>query len=408
MDRRNFITTSACMFAAQAFASGWKAPVKNDVKGGFDEMASDLDGAVAWAPYSDGKVRVGIAGEGVCSFGSQFGYQNHPNAEVISCSDLDPIRCKLLQKRTGAKKTYPSCEEMIKNASKDKLAMVYIATDAPSHARLAVMALEHGLHVVSAVPAFFGREQLEYVPKIMEAVKKSGKLYQMNETTAFRQSCYEMRKFYEAGAMGEVVYAEGEYFHCGDLKNGLGVGSYNGWRNGIPPMYYPTHSTGFYTCVTRKRFVETTCIAAPSLVKVYTDGNRYNNPFGSEFAFMKMETGGSARMLVSYDVPCVNGERGRVWGQKGGYDDNSMSFMGDDSQLKNIDFRRHALPKGMPPGAHGGSHGYLTDDFLRAILDPKHRHVVNEKVALDTTICGVYSHLSAMRGGETLKIPAVC
>lgn len=91
----------------------------------------------------------------------------------------------------------------------------------------------------------------------------------------------------------------------------------NGRRNGIPPMYYPTHSTGFYTCVTRKRFVETTC-------------------------------------------------------------------------------------------AHGGSHGYLTDDFLRAILDPKHRHVVNEKVALDTTICGVYSHLSAMRGGETLKIPAVC
>lgn len=407
MNRRNFISATASVFAAQAFASGWKAPEKNEVRGGFDEVASDLDGAQPWEPYSDKKVRVGIAGEGVCSFGSAFGYQNHPNSEVVACTDLNPERCKLLQKRTGAKKTYSSCEDMIKHAAEDKLDMVYIATDAPSHAKLSIMALEHGLHVVCAVPAFLGKEQLELVPKIMDAVKRSGKLYQMNETTAFRQSCYEMRKLYEAGVMGEIVYAEGEYFHCSDLKNGLNVGSYNGWRDGIPPMYYPTHSTAFYTCVTRKRFIETTCIATPSLIKQYTKGNRYNNPYGSEFALMKMETGGSARMIIAYDVPCVNGERGRVWGQKGGYDDAGMCFLGDMAQIKNIDFKRHALPKGMPPGGHGGSHGYLTDDFLRAILDPNHHHVVNEKIALETTICGVYSHMSAMRDAETLKIPVV-
>ena len=121
---------------------------------------------------------------------------------------------------------------------------------------------------------------------------------------------------------------------------------------------------------------------------------------------MKMETGGCARMLVSYDMPCVNGERGRVWGQRGGYDDASMSFLGDPAAAKAVDYRRHGLPQGMPAGSHGGSHGYLTDDFLRAILDPKHRHVVDEKVAVDSTICGVYAHLSALRGGETLKIPS--
>ena len=349
---------------------------------------------------------MGIAGEGVCNFGSAFGYQNHPNVEVVACTDLDPEKRRLLQERTGAKKAYPSCEEMIAHAAEDGLEAVYIATDAPSHARLSILALEHGLHVVCAVPAFLGREQLDMVPKLMEAVRKSGKVYQMNETTAFRQSCYEMRRLYEAGAMGEIVYAEGEYFHCSDLKTGLGVGSYNGWREGIPPMYYPTHSTGFYTCVTRKRFTEVTCIGKPSLVKCYVDGNRYDNPFGSEFALMKTEDGGSARMLVAYDVPCVNGERGRVWGQRGGYDDAKMEFLGDPAAAKAVDYRRHGLPKGMPAGGHGGSHGYLTDDFIHAILDPEHRHVVDAAVAVNTTICGVYAHLSAIRGGETLKIPS--
>jgi hypothetical protein len=32
---------------------------------------------------------------------------------------------------------------------------------------------------------------------------------------------------------------------------------------------------------------------------------------------------------------------------------------------------------------------------------------VDIKTALDTTIAGVYAHMSAMKGGETLKIPTV-
>jgi len=41
----------------------------------------------------------------------------------------------------GAKKTCPSCEEVIKDKS---IEAIYIATDAPSHARLAIMALNQG------------------------------------------------------------------------------------------------------------------------------------------------------------------------------------------------------------------------------------------------------------------------
>ena len=294
--RRGFLGGSAALFAAGGFAAERKDGAK---QGDFDDFhPGDLE-AREWTPFSDRKVRVGIAGEGVCDFGSQFGYQNHPNVEVVAWCDLDPKKCALLQQRTRAQKTYPSCEEMIKNAAADKLEAVYIATDAPSHARLAIMALEHGLHVASAVPAVLGREQLELVPKLLDAVKASGKVYQMNETTAFRESCYSMRKLYEAGELGDIVYSEGEYFHCSGLKVGLGVGSYKGWRDCLPPLYYATHSTGYYTFTTHKRFTEVTCIGRPSALPKCGRPNRYNNRFGSEFAFLKTEEGGSSRMLVA-------------------------------------------------------------------------------------------------------------
>ena len=191
ISRKNFFIGTLAA-AAGLKVSAAQEPAKKIQ--GFDETDAGKLAAQAWTPFSDKKVRVGIAGEGCCSFGSAFGYQNHPNVEVVACTDLDDGRCKLLQQRVKAQKTYPSCEEMIKHAGEDKLEAVYIATDAASHVRLSIMALEHGLNVATAVPAFLGKDQLEFVPRLLDAVKRSGKVYQMNETTAFRPSCYAMRK----------------------------------------------------------------------------------------------------------------------------------------------------------------------------------------------------------------------
>ena len=77
---------------------------------------------------------------------------------------------------------------MIKDKS---IEAVYIATDAPSHARLAIMALEHGKHVVSAVPAVFGFEAEDEAEKLFNAVKKSGMKYMLNETSTFHAALYE-------------------------------------------------------------------------------------------------------------------------------------------------------------------------------------------------------------------------
>ena len=397
ISRKNFFIGSAAVVAA----TGLKAAAPNPVGKiqGFDESnEAKTDGP--WEPFSDKKVRVGIAGYGVCTFGAVFSFQDHPNVEVVAATDLDPERCKKLAQVVHAKRTYRSAEEMIDKEGKNMDA-VFIATDAPSHADLVLRALDRGYHVCSAVPSLWGEEQLDRAPKMIEAVKKSGLVYALFETTAFRPQCIAMRRIYEADGFGVLAYTEGEYFHLKDPKHP--IGSYNGWRIASPPQYYATHSNGFYTCMTHKAFTEVTCVGTRGTLPEYSK-NRYGNPFASEVAFYKTEEGGSARMTRAANLPGYSGELGRCFGTMGCF--RNDRFAGDNSIVKNLKLIRTGLPPGVKNnGHHGGSHPYLTDDFLRAILVPGHKVCVDVATALNTTVSGVYAHLSALKGGETLKIP---
>jgi len=306
----------------------------------------------------------------------------------------------MLAKVTGAKRIYLSCEEMVDKEGKNMDA-VFITTDAPSHARLSIQALNRGYHVAVAVPAVFGEDQLALAEELFATVKKTGLVYALFETTAFRPQCFAMRNIYKAGGFGDMVYTEGEYFHFS--PPGKPIDSYKGWRIGLPPQYYPTHSNGFYTCVTHKAFTEVTCIGKPSIQPAYQPGgNRYKNPYGSEIALFKTEEGGSARMAVAWDLKGYSGEVGRCYGQLGCFRER---YVGDNRLIKDAKLIRTALPPGVENnGHHGGSHPYLTDDFIRAIL-LKRNPCVDVATALNTTVSGIYAHMSAMKGGETLKIP---
>ena len=361
---------------------------------GFEKGQQVTTTADGWKSVSDRKIKVGIAGYGLCKFGATFFYQNHPNVEVVAATDLDPGRCAALAKAVGAPKTYPSCEEMIKDKS---IEAIYIATDAPSHARLAIMALLHDKHVVSAVPAVFGFEAEGDAEKLFNAVKRSGMKYMMNETSTFRADLYEKRIQYQAGALGKVIYSEGEYYH--DFRNGLlGFNPKNGkidlmgWRRGLVPMWYPTHSAAYYTSITGGRFMEVSCLGTKSLYEGFQkENNSYQNPFGTEVAMYRTSEGGVSRMVVAWDMKNAHGEKGRVYGQK--------------SHDKKIDGARPALPPlGVDPGHHGGSHGQLTNNFIESILLDK-KPIVDISDALNMTLSGVIAHKSALKDGEWMKIP---
>jgi predicted dehydrogenase len=345
-----------------------------------------------WKPFSGRKIRVGIVGYGVCRFGAAFGFQDHPNVEIVAVSDLMPDRRRGLMKACRCDKSYESLETLVKD---DKIEAVFVATDAPSHARHCMEVLKHGKHVMTAVPAVYG--SIEDAEKLLETVQKTGLKYMMAETSCFHASCYAMRQIYHAGGFGRLIYSEGEYYHYGPTP----IDSFKGWRIGSPPLWYPTHSTAYYVGVTGKRFTSVSCVGFNAGFPAYRKGaNKYDNPFSDEVALFQTSEGGSSRMLMCKGIRGLVVERGRVFGQQGWME--GTQYHGAAKELPDI--ARPPLPPGVPAGGHGGSHGPLANEFIMSILEDR-EPMVNIYEALAMTVPGIIAHQSALKDAETLKIP---
>jgi len=387
--RRSFL--QAIGLGAAALELQQIAQAEEKVIQGFEKAATDANASKGWKPVSDKKLRVGIVGYGVCRFGAAFSFQDHPNVEIVAVSDLIPDQCAALAKVCRCGKTYPSLEELVKD---DSIEAVFVATDAPSHARHCVEVLKHGKHACSAVPATWG--SIEEGEKLFETVKSTGLKYMMFETSYFHEDLYAMREIYKAGGLGKLVYAEGEYYHYMADP----IPSYKDWRVGLPPQWYPTHSNAYYVGVTAGSFTEVSCMGIPSLISwLKPENNRYKNPFGTEIALFRTSEGGMARMAVSWDTPGVGGEMGRIRGQKGTV---YGKYEGLEKNLPNV--KRPPLPPKVDAGGHGGSHGYLMNEFVTAILQDR-KPLVDVAQALNMTVAGIVAHQSALKDGELLKIP---
>ena len=405
--RRSFLQAigfSTAALGLQRSARSEEKPIQ-----GFEKAPADADASKGWKPVSDRKIRVGIVGYGVCRFGAEFSFQDHPNVSVVAVSDLIPERCAGLAKACRCEKTYPSLEELVKD---ETIEAVFVATDAPSHARHCIEVLNHGKHVCTAVPVFYGN--IEDAERLLECVKKnSGLVYAMFETSVFHDDLYAMEKLYSADVFGHIVYCEGEYCHPHSLGSPP-LGSYKDWRKNGTPMWYPTHATAYYISVTHGSFLDVSCQGTALFDKSKRQPNGIGNIFNSEVGLFRTSEGGLCRIIICGSQGEYL-EAGRIRGEYAGYNwHNGLAggFVGDETgnqrlkeaMAKGLQMKKYALPPGVSPGGHGGSHGYLANDFIDAILRGL-KPAVDVIDALNMTVPGYYAHLSAMRDGETLRIP---
>ncbi|MDO4587244.1 MAG: Gfo/Idh/MocA family oxidoreductase [Planctomycetia bacterium] len=403
LSRRSFLTAGVASAGVVSAGVLSKALFAQEISqspqtiAGFDQTQTTIDETQVWEPFTDRKIRVGIAGYGLCQFGAAFSFQDHPNVEIVAVTDLIPERCAGLAKACRCAKTYPSLEEMVQN---DSIEAVFLATDAANHANHAILSMNAGKHVASAVPAVLGN--LEDADRLFETVKSRGLSYMMFETSAFRDDAFASRQIYKAGGFGKMVFTEGEYYHY----YGTPLPSFREWRTGLPPLYYPTHATGYYTCVTGNSFVEVSCFGNRGIVPQYqAENNVYKNPFGTEVALMRTSEGGMARMTVSRDTPGGGCEAGRNRGQKGVYIDHFETEIPEvEDFVKTLNILKPSLPPGVDAGGHGGSHGYLMAEFIDALLRER-KPLIDIATALNTTVCGIVAHHSALKDGELMKIP---
>ena len=102
--RRNFIKLTGLGVAAlslqQVGCSGGGRPAPTPTPApaipGLENVPEKPNPSVPWVSVSDRKIRVGLVGYGASKFSAAFGFQNHPNVEVVAVSDLFPDHFQVL------------------------------------------------------------------------------------------------------------------------------------------------------------------------------------------------------------------------------------------------------------------------------------------------------------------------
>lgn len=148
------------------------------------------------------KVRVGVIGAGSISNVHLTAYAANPNVELVAICDLNGERAKEKAEQYEAAKTYTDYRELLADPDIDA---VSVCTWNNTHAEISIAALEAGKHVLCEKPLC---KTVEDAERVQEAVRRSGKLLQVGYVRRFGQNVQTLRKFIEAGELGEIYYAK--------------------------------------------------------------------------------------------------------------------------------------------------------------------------------------------------------
>ena len=392
------------------------------------------------------KIRIGFVGCGQFCKAFVPLFQAHPAVEFVAVTDKFPERCKQYDEMFHVDKIFDSFEQMI---ASDEINSVAIFTQRNQHGEMAIAALKAGKNVYSAVPMATSVEEIQ---EIVRLVKETGLTYSMGETGIYRPAAIFCRQKYATGEMGDLVYAEAQYNH--DMSGLYKTFQYtegDQWRKmaGLPPFYYPTHSTSMVLSAARAHALKVAAFGYTEKwdTDIFGKGKNYwDNPFSNCSMLLKLDNGAVARISenrriawkvpetyitsfngtkASYECSLVQHNYVSVSGGVVNYEDVSSllnpielskhreepDFMvkavrgewsGTEAPIQIVD----RLPEELLPLAthHAGTHKFMVDDFCQAYMSGK-LSPTNAWQAARYNLPGLTAHKSAMEGGITLDVP---
>jgi len=397
------------------------------------------------------KIRVAVIGCGRFSGSFIRLFKEHPSVEKVYVCDLKRERAEEKAAKFGVD-IIESFEEAL---ASDKVNTIAVFTQRFTHGEMVIRSLKAGKHVYSSVP---GAVSIDELREIAELVKKTRLTYSMGETGFYRAPAIFCREEYAKGTFGKFAYGEAHYNHdIRNMEDSFRSSGGEDWKKyaGIPPMYYPTHSTSMILSAMPGVYAKKVVAfgyAGSNRTDIYgTDGqNLYNNPFSNTTMLLELSNGGIARISENRCVGWHAPETyiSQFYGNEGAYEfsvarhhlarwceDNpkriSMTDVTEKLQPKEIydlictdydaaiDKISHAggfgdhypiqpverLPKeyeGIPTG-HNGTHHFLIDDFCRA-YDTGKLSPTNIWEVARWNIPGLMAHESAMQGGKTMDV----
>lgn len=385
-------------------------------------------------------IRIGVCGVG--AFAERFIplFKHHPEVEQVVLCDLDADKLATKCDQFGIADRCGSLDELC-GLDLDAVAII---TQHHLHGPQAVQALRAGKAVYSAVPSAI---TLDEIAELVTAVEETGQIYMIGETSYYYPCAIYCRNRYAAGDFGHVVYGEGEYYH--DYVHGMyDVAK---WRHGaewekyygMPPMFYPTHSTSLIVSVTG---AHATHVSGMGFVDRHPDNlyarpdNVWRNPFSNETMLCRMSDGSMARISEFRRIGHPGTVGMRLYGTEAGYEEQvgSQSWITKDraacedltdllscrnlpadpglmTAVTGSDGTHHGVSRVHPVdrlprefvglgNGHNGSHQFLVHDFVTACVT--RRHPPNHVWAAARYLApGLVAHQSALAGGVLMDVP---
>lgn len=317
------------------------------------------------------------------------------------------------------------------------------------HGDIVMRALKAGKHVYSAVPMASAVEECQ---EIVRLVKETGLTYMMGETCYYYPCAMFCRETYADGKFGDFTYGASQYYHHIDS---ISYGKRPG-EGGMPPLLYPTHSTGMILSAVNSYAKKVVCFGYKNKTK---DGrfeigmNPWDNEFSNQYVLMELANGGTARVTEARTFGWCKPSSyiSALYGTKGGYEFSNAQhilvqsawengkekvklsdvsdYVNTDGMVANKhnpDFKEmvangewqgsyvaavqqkemQRLPKAFEtePNGHMATHKLLVDDFCKAVYNRK-IPALNAWTAARYTIPGLVAIESAKQGGMPLPVP---
>ena len=335
-------------------------------------------------------IRIGVLGVGrgaALAAGAAAG-----GMEVVALCD----RLEGPLKEVGSRYDVPTYTDVDRFLGHDMDAVV-VATWFHEHAPLAIRALLAGKHVLSETAACL---TLAEGCALIETVERTGLTYMLAENYAYRPPVLELRRRYQAGAIGRFLYAEANYVHPipAEQFNAIAPGVHH-WRNWLPLIYYCTHALAPLVHITETRPVVVNGFAIPwsddqSMVRGTA---RRADPGG--LLVVRTPGGGLLRAMQG----TLHGERTgvRIVGTEGALE----TVPRDPTCIRIVDLQGERTLR-VPPGSGGHGGGDLEVDrvFADAVRQGAQPFFdVYRSVAISIT--GALGHRSALDDSRSVDVP---
>jgi predicted dehydrogenase len=351
--------------------------------------------------------RFGLVGVGR---GSGYGrlLATDPRCEIVGCCDASEGALARFQRELELPEArcFTDYDAFIGSVGMDA---VFIGTPMPVHAEQTVKAVQAGVSVLSEVTA---ASTMEGCRRIVEAVRRTGRLYMLAENCCYWPFVQEWGKLVQSGRLGEIIYSECEYLHpIPDLVIDPATGEPR-WRAGRAPLHYCSHSLGPILEITQDRVVR--AMGLGNGHRIMPD-HPVVGTIDIQVALFETERGAIIKLARSSMVPrhpmmhyyTLQGTKGFVETDRMGPTSGLLYVKGEMERAQPIpvSLTDVSLPEAAGAGGHGTAEYGVVQDFLRA-LETGERPRLDVVRAMDLTAPGLVAHESAMKGGVWMAVPS--